>query len=282
MSDLRDYHAWNVAATRFAAAPDALSPEQAARLDAEVDRAVTLEARILASREALAVSLPFEAVSAAVSGWRGENPRCPISDTVLFEALQRELMVQAVLDAVAARARPVSEPEAMAFYRERRESFHRPERRAVRHILITVNPNYADNTEPAAAQRIAAIADALRGGASFADLATRHSECPTAMKGGEVGAVAAGTLYPEVEAVAFALEPGAWGGPVRTELGWHLVACDAVLPPEDLDFAAVAAQIRGHLDKQRRREAQVDWLRALMARPVLVAGTEVAALDGAA
>ncbi len=42
MSDLRDYHAWNIAALRFGAAPDVLSPEQAARLDDEVTRALTL------------------------------------------------------------------------------------------------------------------------------------------------------------------------------------------------------------------------------------------------
>lgn len=271
MSDLRAYHAWNIAVARFSAAPDALSPEQAARLGDEVDRALTLEARILETREAQAVSLPYDRVADAAAGWRGENPGCAISDAVLVEALHRELTVQAVLDAVAARARPVAEAETRAFFDANSDRFRKPERRAVRHILITVNPDFPDNTEDAARIRADVLADALRGGAVFANLAARHSECPTAMQGGAVGTVAAGVLYPEVEALAFSLPSGAWGGPVRTELGWHLVACDAILPAEEVAFADAGAAIRDHLAKRARRDAQVAWLRALMNRPVVVA-----------
>lgn len=270
MGDLATYHAWNIAAARFGGAPEGLADDLAARLADEVERALALEARILATPEARAVTLPFETISDAVAGWREENPRCPISDTVLFEALHRELRVQAALDAVAARAPAVTAAEARAFYDAEPQRFHRPERRAVRHILITINPDFADNTEDAALARAEALADHLRAGASFADLAQRHSECPTAMRAGEVGTVGLGTLYPAVEALAFALPPGGWGGPVRTELGWHLVACDAILAEEDVPFAEAEAAIRDHLTKVARRAQQVSWLRALTLRPVLV------------
>ncbi len=277
MTDLAAYHAWNIAAVRFGAPPADLSPEQGVRLAAAVEQAVALEARILETREAAAVMLPIDQIADAVAGWRGENPRCDISDTVLFEALHRELRVQAVLDGVAGRAPAVSELEVRDYYDANPERFVRPERRLVRHILVTVNPEFAENTETEARTRIDALADALRAGAGFADLAQRHSECPTAMKGGEVGAVAPGALYPEIEAIAFALPPGGWGGPVRTELGWHLVACDGVEPGDTVPFDDAAAAIRDHLVKQRRRTAQTGWLRALMMRPVLVKSDTAAA-----
>jgi len=271
MSDLAIYHAWNIAALRFSATPDALSPEQAVRLADEVERAQILESRILETREAASVVLPYDRIADAAGGWRVENPHCPISDTALFEALHRELRVQATLDAVSARAPEADEAAARAFYAANPARFRKPERRAVRHILITVNPDYAENTEAAARARVDALVAALKGGAAFADMASRHSECPTAMQGGLVGSVAAGALYPEVEKLAFSLPAGAWGGPVRTELGWHLVACDAILPTETVDFETVAADIRAHLTKQARRAAQVGWLRLLMNRPVVVA-----------
>ncbi len=271
MSGLRDYHAWNIAATRFAAAPDALSPEQAARLADEVERALVLESRILETHEALAIVLPYDRIADAVDGWRGENPACDLADAILVEALRRELTVQAVLDTVTARVPSADEAAVRAFFAENPGRFHRPERRAVRHILITVNPEYPDNTEDAARARVDVLADELKAGAAFADLAARHSECPTAMRGGEVGTVAAGALYPEIEALAFSLPVGAWGGPVRTELGWHLVACDDILPGGDTPYAEAEAAIRAHLTKRARRDAQVAWLRALMNRPVVVA-----------
>lgn len=277
MSDLSAYHAWNIALTRFGASPEGLAAEQARRLEGEVERAMALEARILETREALAVALPFERIADAVAGWREENPRCAIADTVLFEALHRELRVQAVLDGVAARAPAVSEHEVRDYYDANPDRFRRPEHRRIRHILITVNSDFAENTETRARARAEDLADALRGGARFADLAQRHSECPTAMKGGEVGTVAAATLYPEIAVLAFALPAGGWGGPVRTELGWHLVACEAIEPAEVVPYDDAEAQVRAHLVKMRRRAEQTAWLKALVARPVLVRGGSAAA-----
>ncbi len=277
MSDLATYHAWNIAAARFGGTPESLSAEHAERLAAEVDRALVLEARILESREAMAVALPIERIADAVSNWRSDNPGCVISETALFEALHRELRVQAAMDTVGARACPVSEVEVRDYYDANPERFHRPERRAIRHLLVTINPEFADNTEAAARARIDAYADKLRSGASFAELAQRHSECPTAMKGGEVGTVGPGALYPEIEALAFSLPAGSWGGPVRTVLGWHLVACDAIEPEDDVSFDDAESQIRDHLGKIARRAAQVTWLRALAMRPVLVKSDPAAA-----
>lgn len=277
MSDLAAYHAWNIALARFGASPEELEAEQARRLVDEVTRALALEARILETREAMAVMLPYDRIADAVSGWREENPRCAISDAVLFEALHRELRVQAVLDAVAARASAVSAREARDYYDANPESFVRPERRRIRHILVTVNSDFAENAEDRARARIDGIADALRDGADFAELALRCSECPTAMRGGEVGVVAADALYPEIAALGFALPAGGWGGPVRTELGWHLIACEAIVPAEIVPYDAAAGQVRAHLVKVRRRAEQTAWLKALVSRPMLVGDDPAAA-----
>ena len=48
---------------RFSATPDALSAEQAARLADEVERALVLESRILETREAAAVALPYDRIA---------------------------------------------------------------------------------------------------------------------------------------------------------------------------------------------------------------------------
>ncbi len=133
--------------------------------------------------------------------------------------MQRELLTQAALDTVTARATAPTEDEVLAFFAANPDRFHLPERRVVRHLLITVNPDFPDNTDEAAHARAGALVEALKGGASFADLAAHHSECPTAMQGGAVGTVPRGVLYPEVEALAFSLAPGG-AGAVRRGPRW--------------------------------------------------------------
>ncbi|MBN2751556.1 MAG: hypothetical protein JXQ84_02495, partial [Rhodospirillaceae bacterium] len=142
MNDLAIYHAWNIAMVRFSATPDTLTPEQTERLTSEVERARILEMRILETRESATITVPFDHVTDAVEGWRQENPQSPLADTVLFEALHRELRVQAVLDAVAARAPEITDAAVQAFFNTEFNRFQKPERRVVRHILITVNPEF--------------------------------------------------------------------------------------------------------------------------------------------
>ncbi len=100
------------------------------------------------------------------------------------------------------------------------------------------------------------MADYLHGqilaGADFATLAETYStDTSTRLAGGDLGWFPVGTLtMPEVEEVAFALEPGQVSQPVESLLGFHIVKCNErgehPLSPQAL---------------QRQREAAVvDWL----------------------
>ena len=61
-------------------------------------------------------------------------------------------------------------------------------------------------------------------GEDFATLANLYSEDPGSMnKGGELGFVGRGELYPEFEAVAFSLKPGEVSPIVKTEKGYHII-----------------------------------------------------------
>jgi parvulin-like peptidyl-prolyl isomerase len=78
----------------------------------------------------------------------------------------------------------------------------------------------------------------LAGGADFAALAQTYSlDLSTRIAGGDLGWFAPGTLTtPEVEAAAFALQPGEIGAIVQSALGYHLIEVlergDHALSPE--------------------------------------------------
>jgi peptidyl-prolyl cis-trans isomerase C len=67
----------------------------------------------------------------------------------------------------------------------------------------------------------------IDGGASFADLASKHSLCPSGKQGGSLGEFFRGQMVPEFDKVVFADEVGKTHGPVKTQFGYHLILIES-------------------------------------------------------
>ena len=185
------------------------------------------------------------------------------------QAIERDLKVEAVLEQVGAAAPAVSDTEVEIFYLQHRERFSRPEMRALRHILITINEDLPGNKREAALTRIEAIRERLaKDPDRFGEQALKHSECPTAMNGGLLGKLPRGKLYAQVEATAFALTPGELSAVVESPLGFHVVLCDGIDAERLIPFADVRERVREHLTASRRAAAQKSWITGLFARTV--------------
>jgi peptidyl-prolyl cis-trans isomerase C len=77
-----------------------------------------------------------------------------------------------------------------------------------------------------------ALIGQLRGGANFADLATKYSRDGTAANGGELGYGRQDVMSPEIGAVAFALAPGQMTDyPVRSGNAWFIIRVEARRQP---------------------------------------------------
>ncbi len=63
----------------------------------------------------------------------------------------------------------------------------------------------------------------IEEGADFAEMARKHSTCPSSKQGGALGEFGPGEMVPEFDRVVFSGEVGKVLGPVKTQFGYHLV-----------------------------------------------------------
>ena len=63
----------------------------------------------------------------------------------------------------------------------------------------------------------------IEAGASFSDLAAKHSLCPSGKRDGDLGEFSRGQMVPEFDEVVFTKDVGKTHGPVKTQFGYHLI-----------------------------------------------------------
>ncbi len=63
----------------------------------------------------------------------------------------------------------------------------------------------------------------IEAGADFAEIAKKHSTCPSGKQGGGLGSFSPGQMVREFDEVVFSGEVGKVLGPVKTQFGFHLI-----------------------------------------------------------
>lgn len=94
------------------------------------------------------------------------------------------------------------------------------------HILLMYkgsSRSTATRSKAEAQSEIARIKSELDGGADFAQLASRHSDCPSGRQGGDLGSFGRGQMVGPFEDAAFGLPVGGTSGIVETDFGFHII-----------------------------------------------------------
>ncbi|TAN66019.1 MAG: nitrogen fixation protein NifM [Methylobacter sp.] len=271
---LETYNLLRAALSLFKKSPNELAEAELQQAKTQALNEFRIESRVLNTPEAAAVIITEQELQQAYQEIRdryedeavflGDLEKNQLSKDSLQAALHRQCRVNRVLELVAGRAPAISDADIGIYYQLHAEQFHRPERREACHIFISINPDYAENTLEAALSRAEELAEKLRKKPhKFADLALRHSECPTALQGGVLGTVPRGTLYPELDAVLFELKAGEVSAVVKSEIGFHLLLCKSIQRPETLSLAKATPKIRQLMNDRARRTCQRAWIAGL-------------------
>ena len=131
------------------------------------------------------------------------------------------------------------------------------------HIMI----GFDQYSEEDAKNKSAGIYEDIIAGSSFEQMAKDHStDVNTASRGGELPWFGSGSIVPEFETAAFALEkPGDISEPVRTKYGWHIIKLkdQRDIPPFDEIKNELVERIRGARDERsiKIKDALVEKLK---------------------
>ncbi len=129
------------------------------------------------------------------------------------------------------------------------------------HILLKAGENAPESKVDSARQAAAALVDSAQmENVDFADLARRHSQGPSAQKGGDLGFFTRDQMVDEFAKAAYALSDSGDVAPepVRTRFGFHVIRLTNAGEPMDTTKA------RKQMTKERRQQAVEDQIDELL------------------
>ena len=144
----------------------------------------------------------------------------------------------------------VTEEEMKKAYDTEAAKVAEMERIRARHILV--------NSEQEAKQ----VADRLKKGEKFEDLAKKYSLDGSKDYGGDLGYFSEGEMVPEFSKAAFALKPGQVSAPVKTNFGWHIIKVEDRKKGAAQPYDKVKTALRNILLRKKTQERIIALRRA--------------------
>jgi peptidyl-prolyl cis-trans isomerase SurA len=125
-------------------------------------------------------------------------------------------------------------------------------------------PPVSDEEVAAVKERLTNYRERVLRGEKFGALARLYSDDPgSASKGGDLGFVERGTLYPEFEAAAFNLKTGEISQVVKTQAGYHIIQM-IERRGESIRVAHILIQPKPSTDEQVRAITYLDSVRKII------------------
>lgn len=172
------------------------------------------------------------------------------------------------IGALLARHAPAPEADEAAcrrYYQANPQRFIVGELIEADHILFQVTPGV--NLDMLRAHASAVLADLLADPSTFAEVARRQSNCPSAAVGGNLGQLGRGDTVPEFEKAVFALPAGGLLPQVlETRHGLHIVRVTRRIEGRLLPFEQVHESIASALTAASRDTAWRQYARLLVER----------------
>jgi len=114
--------------------------------------------------------------------------------------------------------------DAMEDFFNKNKILFNGEKVRVSHVLVDTRKLETEDELTKAKQEIENIKKEIDSGVDIAELAKKHSDCPSADKGGDIGFFERrGSVVEPFAKAAFALKVGEVSDPIKTQFGYHII-----------------------------------------------------------
>ncbi|HEG44363.1 MAG TPA: hypothetical protein ENH94_09970 [Phycisphaerales bacterium] len=172
----------------------------------------------------------------------------------------------------------VSDEDAKKFYDENATQFSSPEQVKASHILAG-GRGVKDEDRSKLKVKIEEVAQKLKAGGNFEDLAREHSDCPSSADGGDLksffdntGRIIGGRggMDAKFTEAAFALKVGQVSGIVETPFGYHIIKLSEKIAAVTKTFDEVKDTIKTNLEQKSRGTFSRDFIEKLKTDATIV------------
>ncbi len=155
----------------------------------------------------------------------------------------------------------VCEADALKYYQDRPELFRTDEQLSASHLLKMAK---SEEEFEGALTKVKELRQRLLKGEDFTELVRAESDD----KGndGNLGSFGKGTMVPEFEKAAYALEAGELSEPVRTQFGWHLIKLHDKIPAQVTPFEEIKEKVVEYLTERKKDRVFEEFLDGLKAQ----------------
>lgn len=155
----------------------------------------------------------------------------------------------------------VSSQEVRDFYDKNIRNFEEDEQVRARHILIKLDKDADEDEVDEARLRAAELSERARqSDVDFAELARKHSEGPSAPRGGDLGLFTRERMVREFSDAAFAMSVGDVSDPVQSQFGFHVILVEEKKSAQTQPFSEAREDITEQLERTKYRDAMSEFL----------------------
>ena len=227
--------------------------EQAIGAKLLIDEAARLDIRVPAARvdERIAAMIGQAGGREVFASRLAENR---ITEEALRANIEQGCKVDMLVEQICEGVPDPTGAEMQAWHEENKEQYVQPERASAQHILIRPASD-SDGDRVVAESRLDGLREQIAAGASFADLAAAHSECPSGKQnGGSLGWFGRGMMVPEFDEAVFSMKVGELSDIIETQFGFHLIYKTGADDGGQASFAESESRIRDLMRHARRGE----------------------------
>ncbi|MDP6085223.1 MAG: peptidylprolyl isomerase [Nitrospinota bacterium] len=179
------------------------------------------------------------------------------------ERVGEEILLRKVMNIEVRSRVSVTPREIKAYYKSHRSEFLPPERIRAGHILFLAPINAGQDIERVKRTAAERVLRGIRKGAGFSEMAKRHSQDPSAARGGDLGIILRGEVLPNFERVLFAMKEGEVSDVVRTRAGFHIIKLVRRLPRIPPPLSQVEKKIRNRIFQEKVTARMRRWMEEL-------------------